>query len=157
MTTVSGLPAARAVAASSSGYYGISCAALLDGTVRCWGRGYGNTPVAVPGVTGVASITAGTLAFSDHVCVRLNDDGVRCWGSNNEGQLGTAGAAPPTARTPVTPRGLWRVTGVYAGGGHTCATQIDGAVFCWGSNRMGQVGDGTAESRDVPTPVIFPR
>jgi alpha-tubulin suppressor-like RCC1 family protein len=29
----------------------------------------------------------------------------------------------------------------------------DGTVLCWGSNEYGQLGDGTLESRDIPTPV----
>ncbi len=42
---------------------------------------------------------------------------------------------------------------VAAGGQHSCALRSDGAVFCWGSNTDGQVGDGTTTSRARPTRV----
>jgi alpha-tubulin suppressor-like RCC1 family protein len=43
---------------------------------------------------------------------------------------------------------------VTAGGGHTCALTDDGAVWCWGDNQFGQVGDGTTTDSRVPAEVI---
>ena len=42
---------------------------------------------------------------------------------------------------------------VTAGSYHVCALQSDGAAYCWGDNRYGQLGDGTQEDRSLPTPV----
>lgn len=34
------------------------------------------------------------------------------------------------------------------------APPLSGAVYCWGNNGSGQLGDGTSDQRKVPTPVI---
>lgn len=45
-------------------------------------------------------------------------------------------------------------TDVAAGGGHACAIRDGGAVWCWGRNDKGQLGDGTATDSDVPVQVV---
>ncbi|MCC7538135.1 MAG: hypothetical protein IT379_18050, partial [Deltaproteobacteria bacterium] len=42
---------------------------------------------------------------------------------------------------------------VSAGAYFTCALTAEGAVYCWGDNRFGAVGDGTTENRDRPVRV----
>ena len=39
------------------------------------------------------------------------------------------------------------------GQGHTCAVRSDGSVWCWGRNRNGQLGDGTATRHLTPVQV----
>lgn len=41
--------------------------------------------------------------------------------------------------------------GTGAAANHQCAIATGGALFCWGSNSDGQLGDGTATDRNVPT------
>ena len=36
-----------------------------------------------------------------------------------------------------------QVAEVSSGVGHTCARDIQGAIWRWGSNELGQVGDGS--------------
>jgi len=55
---------------------------------------------------------------------------------------------PPTASDPI-PAPL---VAVSAGVLHTCGSTGSGAVFCWGWNAYGQVGDGSR--RDRPFPVL---
>jgi alpha-tubulin suppressor-like RCC1 family protein len=43
---------------------------------------------------------------------------------------------------------------IAVGTTHTCARTISNAVYCWGSNAIGGLGDGTTTDRLTPTPVI---
>lgn len=45
---------------------------------------------------------------------------------------------------------------VSAGDAHTCALREDGALFCWGRNNDGQLGDGTRFSERVPVRTADP-
>ncbi|HRW49492.1 MAG TPA: peptidoglycan DD-metalloendopeptidase family protein [Caldilinea sp.] len=46
------------------------------------------------------------------------------------------------------------VVAVAAGETHTCLLTGEGAVWCWGANSYGQLGDGTRTNRRVPVAVI---
>ncbi len=130
------------------------CARLADGTVQCWGlnsvgqlgSGAVSTtarlvPGAVPGLSGVRSIAVG----SGHSCAVRGDGSVVCWGANNSRQLGTGDTSNRMTPEPVT--GLsGEFVAVSAGLSHTCALRMDGAVFCWGLNTSGQLGNGGTSS-----------
>jgi gliding motility-associated-like protein len=45
----------------------------------------------------------------------------------------------------------WKV--ISAGGYHTIAIKIDGTLWAWGSNIVGQLGDGTTVAKDIPTQI----
>ena len=53
-----------------------------------------------------------------------------------------------TARTRVIE--LSAVRRVAVGENHVCAITRGGALFCWGDNRGGQLGDGSLQSASVP-------
>ncbi|MFM5904590.1 MAG: IPT/TIG domain-containing protein, partial [Micrococcales bacterium] len=135
-----------------------SCAALADGTAKCWGLNTNGqlgdnttvqktSPVLVSGLTGVSSVAAGT-AFS---CAVLNagvSGTVKCWGLNTNGQLGDA---TTTQRlTPVSVANIVGAVQVVAGASHACALLSDGTVRCWGLNTNGQLGDGTTVQKTSP-------
>lgn len=42
---------------------------------------------------------------------------------------------------------------IAAGVSHACAVNRGGSVFCWGTNHLGQVGDGTTVARNRPVSV----
>ena len=42
---------------------------------------------------------------------------------------------------------------VSLGGSHSCALLDDGKVMCWGKNKYGQLGDGSATDRSSPVEV----
>lgn len=37
---------------------------------------------------------------------------------------------------------------------HTCGISTDGRAYCWGLNGSGQLGNGTTQDANVPTPVL---
>jgi alpha-tubulin suppressor-like RCC1 family protein len=52
----------------------------------------------------------------------------------------------------VAPEPL-RFVSVTAGADHVCALNDVGDAYCWGSNALGQLGSGTADSMPHPTPL----
>jgi alpha-tubulin suppressor-like RCC1 family protein len=133
------------------------CALSATGGVKCWGRnergqlGNGttadlNTPVDVAGLPEeIAAVALGKA----HTCVLTTRGGVKCWGANESGQLGDGTTAD--RGKPVDVLGLaGGVSAIAAGANHTCALGMNGGLKCWGSNRYGQLGDGTLENRSAP-------
>jgi alpha-tubulin suppressor-like RCC1 family protein len=49
--------------------------------------------------------------------------------------------------------GITDATAVATGSRHTCAVLADGTIKCWGSNGIGQLGDGTLAVRMLPVAV----
>lgn len=150
-----------------------TCALLGTGGVKCWGEnsksqlGDGTindrySPVDVAGLQ--SNVTAITLG-DDHGCALLNTGGVKCWGSNSKGKLGDG--TTTNRSTPVDVTGLSTgVVSIVASGKkiiygtftqpdqHTCALLSNGGVKCWGENKQGQLGDGTALDRSTPVDVM---
>jgi hypothetical protein len=105
------------------------------------------TPIAAPTV--VYSLTAG----GDHTCgLGIKQEVVLCWGEGGAGQLGHGAAAD--SPTPVAVNGIGELIGLAAGVSFTCDIDIelehDGA-FCWGSNAVGQFGNGTTSAGPNPS------
>lgn len=152
-----------AVAISSLG--DTAYALKSDGTVWSWGlnnvgqMGDGilstnrcqcdATPTQVQGLAHVAAV-GGAVALA-------NDGTVWVWADNSVGELGD-GAVSSTgcqcATVPTQVPGLSDVTAV-AGEDSRYALRGDGTVWAWGSNREGQLGNGslgTADCYCVATP-----
>ncbi|MBA3817639.1 MAG: hypothetical protein H0X17_02010 [Deltaproteobacteria bacterium] len=121
--------------------HGTVCAIDLDARLWCWGDRFGATPQLQP-QTGVVDIAIGRR----HSCI-IDAGGLACWGDNRNGQVGDATGArrcPVDEDVPcvhVDPRALeLDAVRVVVGERHTCALRRDGAVACWGSNEVGQLG-----------------
>jgi alpha-tubulin suppressor-like RCC1 family protein len=140
-----------------------TCAALDDlATVLCWGANdvgqLGNvgafdtsqgTPLPVH-----KSSFLGVAVGGEHTCARSYTRGgeagttVWCWGRN----VSVEDTASPTPAELLMPKSS--IFDLYAGGGHTCS-RLGGALYCWGLNTKGQVGDGSNASRVAgPTAVV---
>lgn len=149
--------AANIIALTAGGSHTCALAQVGGGTVQCWGLNdngqLGNgttdestTPVTVFGLTGVTDVAAGLV----HTCAALTN-GVRCWGANESGQLSDGSQSNRTSPIAVAGLPSGTITAFAVGDRHSCAA-VDGVVYCWGSNRDGQLGDGTLT--DSPTPVM---
>jgi alpha-tubulin suppressor-like RCC1 family protein len=112
------------------------CAALPDGSARCWGRqtcaiggltSFVPAPAAVA-VEGVLELAAGGA----DVCARQQDGAVRCWGDNDYGQLGNGGGACALPDRPLTIPLPPDTVQVALGTTYGCAVSGDGALRCWG-------------------------
>ncbi|GIE29310.1 hypothetical protein Ait01nite_023550 [Actinoplanes italicus] len=118
----------KAVATGS----GFTCALTVAGALWCWGDdssgqlGDGTRTTHlfsdVPLRVGIGTGWDRVVPAGDHTCAWRTDGSRRCWGGEPLRQ--------PAGTCTVGPgRGLW----------------------CWGSNRQGQVGNG--DTRNVPEPV----
>lgn len=104
---------------------------------------------------------AGSVSVGEqHTCVLKKDGTVWCWGRNNEGQLGigfftqkaeSGGIRSSFNATQV--EDITDVTALSAGFFHTCALRSDGTAWCWGRNKQGEVGSGTAKKYSKPMQV----
>jgi alpha-tubulin suppressor-like RCC1 family protein len=161
------LPAGTTVTAISAGQdFGL--ARTSRGHVRAWGHGDGgrlgdgstsnsDTPVKVKLPTG-ARVKA--LAAGGTHSLALTSDGLFAWGFNGDGQLGdgttTSSATPVRIFILVRGRSLGHVTSLFAGCSHSLVLFSGGALFAWGDNTSGQLGDGTSTSSDKPVGVALP-
>jgi alpha-tubulin suppressor-like RCC1 family protein len=142
-------------------------AASMSGVAQAWGiaglgqLGYGSTansrlPVRVSNLGEVTKVSAGMASG-----VALLSGGTAVsWGDNFEGRLGDGSTSgpekcgeTPCSKTPVAVQGLSGVTAVAGGGEFSLALLANGTVMAWGSNQLGQLGDGSTESSDVPVQV----
>jgi hypothetical protein len=133
-----------------------TCVIKQDRTLWCWGMFHGSYGQVI----GLGADVASAAAWFFHTCALKLDGSLWCWGTNAHGQLGDGTTADSGLPVRVSVLGF-EVAAIAVGGycvfdnwgGHTCVRKRDGSVWCWGSNAYGQLGDGTTESRSVPTQV----
>jgi hypothetical protein len=92
-------------------------------------------------------------ARGESTCAILPEGSVACWGRNGGGQLGTDPIVQAWASRPVIVPRLSGARAIETGCGHTCAIVAGGAVFCWGANSSGELGDGSRAASALPVPV----
>jgi len=148
-----------------------------DGTLWVWGRNFDGQLGDVTGVDKTAPIqvlmapaaagsaTAATAVAADKIwmgagagsnfTVGVKTDGtVYAWGSNERGQLGNGTSAAPAIATnvPTLVAGL-KALAISVGNLHVLAIRPDGALFSWGANELGQLGNGKSTDGKLPVQV----
>ncbi len=170
------------VVAIATGYE-FAGALRADGTVWTWGdNDYGqlgngddeyndsNVPVQVVAPGTVPTSQGATrsefltdivaIAIGDEFAVALKSDGtVWTWGYNAYGQLGNDDEDVDDSPVPVQVVGhagegfLTGITEVKAGWYHAAVLDSNGAVWTWGENLYGQLGNGDDNYEDSYSPV----
>jgi alpha-tubulin suppressor-like RCC1 family protein len=130
-----------------------------DGTLWAWGLnqygqlGDGTTatrdaPVQVGDDTDWSSVSADGY----HTLAVKKDGTMWAWGFNGQGQIGDG--TNVDRNTPVqVGMGTADWASVAAGNYYSTAVRRDGALWAWGQNDVGQLGDGTSAARNAPVQV----
>jgi alpha-tubulin suppressor-like RCC1 family protein len=139
---------------------------ISGGKLYCWGNNaYGqlgvgdqtqrSKPVEVKGA--LLNKTVTDMATSSFSTCAIADNSLYCWGRNQVGQLGigsTQNKSTPTLVSGVLAgKSVTMLSSSGAGAEATCAV-ADSAVYCWGKNGYGQLGNGTRTDSNVPVAVI---
>lgn len=147
-----------------------SCGVNTRGTVYCWGDNFhsqlGRTGVQASRLGSWAPVAlfsgyrfVGVTAGAFHTCALTlhNIDRVTCWGSNQDYQLGVS-TSPEPDRLIVSTNIFQGIPFVQidAGDNHTCGRTDRGAIYCWGRNDEGALGDGTLRAPARPARVAEP-
>lgn len=123
------------------------CAVKNDNTVWCWGnnsrgqlgqvRGVYQTS-AVPMQVNIADVDKVTAGMN-HSCALKFNGSMHCWGANDLGQLGNGTTVD--SDSPVGVQNSALITKLDAGyGNHTCGSDSNSILYCWGQNDRSQVG-----------------
>ena len=150
-----------------------TCAIREDGSLICWGQDqYGqlgnggngywdNSPgsQSIPPLESALDIGPNRTALevsagADHTCVILDNGDVKCWGKNEFGQLGNGQTSHEySIPSSVVDLGDGRTAVSLGKGGtsyHACAILDNGDLKCWGSDNLGQIGDGGTVPQQWP-------
>lgn len=146
-----------------------SCAIDSAGKAWCWGAGsqgalgrsdldQHTSPVEIAETETPNDGWSGLVTGGYHACA-LKGTTAYCWGNGGHGQLGLGGALELGLKSPATAilasgSGFVRLA---AGERTSCGIDDDGALFCWGRNETGEVGDGTNSGRSAPVAVMAGR
>jgi alpha-tubulin suppressor-like RCC1 family protein len=158
------LPAGTKVTAVAAGTDD-SLALTSTGAVLAWGLndygqlGNGSTgnnvaPVnaTLPAGTKVTAIAAGAR----HTLALTSTGSVLAWGYNADGELGDGNRTSSNVPVDVKLPPGTKVTAVAAGGYYSLALTSTGAVYAWGYNADGELGNGGKSGSDVPVEVRLP-
>ena len=134
---------------------GSSCAVLTSGALRCWGSNASGAlgdgtgldslvPLAVGSATNWSQVSVGGASSQDtsypFACATRTTGTLWCWGAAIAGQTGSGATQSVETPTQVGTATDW--TSVSAGGFHACGLR-GSALYCWGDNTFGAIGDGT--------------
>jgi alpha-tubulin suppressor-like RCC1 family protein len=153
-----------------------TCGLTVTGVAYCWGfdlRGALGDGTATddpfePAKTSPSPVDTSTMTGSTvfvqlegahtHTCGVAADGVAYCWGDDSSGQLGDGGSwqdtQSPSAIDVTGIDGATTFERLDGGEMHSCGLTTDGAIYCWGSDGQGQLGDGgTAQDTFSPSAI----
>ena len=157
--------AGKVVSSISAGMSNDTCALDSTGAAHCWGynrsgaagnpsvSGRQEEPVAVDTTNLPAGAKFTQIAAGYNYACGTAAGKSYCWGENNNGQLGTGDTSDQDLPTAVDATGVLAgktMVETVAGYDNSCALDSAGAIYCWGWNGQGQLGDGTWTRSLVP-------
>lgn len=148
-----------------------TCGVATNSQVYCWGDngagengqspGGGEFYAPTPLPVGTPSFTQ-VIATGQGTCALTKAGAAYCWGSNSDAELGD-GEPIDLASHPVPQPVSGELTFATLSGGQArgaCGVTPDEAVYCWGPDRGGRLGNGTLSTPNerrasaVPVPVL---
>ena len=161
-----GSSSSNSIPATATIFYAHSLVFRNNSAMTMGYNGFGQLGDATLTTRAVAAIVPGLghmdggATGGEHTLVFNNTTSVKAWGYNLYGQLGNASVSTSGtsafSSTPVSVTGFHgaKVTAVAAGGFHSLAV-AGGAVYGWGYNAYGQVGNGTFVNTNTPVQVLL--
>ena len=150
-----------------------TCGLTAQGQTYCWGRDnsyqLGNGAVLIadqasPSLVDISGLASGDRfvsleAGNDHTCGVTAQGQAYCWGSDFSGQLGngsvltTNQASPSLLETSGLSSGD-RLISLTAGNFFACGSTAQGYAYCWGTDALGQLGNGAVVgNQEAPSPI----
>lgn len=129
-----------------------SCGLTAVGSAWCWGYGRdgqlgdgsGTTsPVPVRVAGGLVFTTLAANATSTSTCGLTASGEAWCWGDNRSSSLGNGSDTGP-ALVPVQVMSGVSFISISISQTTACGVSTEGDAYCWGDNRHGQLGAGSA-------------
>lgn len=151
------------------------CGLDATGKAWCWGInvfggvGDGTTTVRSSPVPVAGNLTFSGLALKDAnntdatACGITSGGDAYCWGSDIAQELGAPAPnvcqpspnnSGPCGLQPVHLSGPQLYVQISIGDSHACGVTTTQAVYCWGTNTSGQLGNGTTNPSAAPTPTL---
>jgi alpha-tubulin suppressor-like RCC1 family protein len=137
------------------------CGLASGGTVYCWGHGANGNGTSANEYS-PTPITQGSLSFTQlsatgglgAICALTSAGAAYCWGSNDSGALGS-GSFATSGTTPVVVTGGHVFSTIVPGPLSTCGYTTNQVMYCWGDNKVRELGLGPAADTiyAVPQPV----
>ena len=129
-----------------------SCGLTGSGAAWCWGYGQNgqlgdglgtDSPVPVQVAGGLTFTTLAANATSESTCGLTASGEAWCWGRNGAGSLGN-GMDHSAAHVPAQVMTSLRFVSISISESTACGVSTEGDAYCWGDNRYGQLGIGSA-------------
>jgi len=91
-------------------------------------------------------------AGSERTCAITIAGETYCWGFLPL-LTGDGNQDPSSERSPIRVPHDVAFVALDMGENHLCALSENGRAYCWGRNYEGQLGNGTPDDADLPTPI----